>query len=138
MQLKFKSTLFLIGVREASHVFASKNCSLCSHGLLGILPKPLGYGKTKKEIYDLKAIRVNVRITVFDYLRVSENAATMGVSIPDFIRLKTTGRVLPRKRITPEDRKLFVEMCRIGNNINQLTKKVHLGENNPPQLSSLL
>lgn len=94
--------------------------------------------RPKKKIHDLKAIRVNVRMTVSEYLTVSENASTLGVSIPDFIRLKTTGRVLPRKGITSVDRKLFVEMCRIGNNINQLTKKVHLGVNNPSQLSSLL
>ena len=94
--------------------------------------------RPKKKIQDLKAIRVNVRMTISEYLTVSENADTLGVTIPDFIRLKTTGRVLPRKRIAPEDRKLFVEMCRIGNNINQLTKKIHLGMNNSPQLSSLL
>src|SRR6056297_3096255 len=94
--------------------------------------------RPKKKIQDLRAIRVNVRMTVSEYLTVSENASTLGVSIPDFIRLNTTGRVLPRKRISPEDRKLFVEMCRIGNNINQLTKKVHLGMNNSPQLNSLL
>jgi len=101
-------------------------------------PNPLDMARPKKKIQDLKAIRVNVRMTVSEYLTVSENAATLGVSIPDFIRLKTTGRVLPRKRIAPEDRKLFVEICRIGNNINQLTKKAHLGMNNPPKLSYLL
>tara|TARA_R110000765_G_scaffold295818_3_gene390989 strand:- start:17719 stop:18159 length:441 start_codon:yes stop_codon:yes gene_type:complete len=101
-------------------------------------PNPLDMARPKKKIQDLKAIRINVRMTVSEYLTVSENASTLGVAIPDFIRLKTTGRVLPRKRISPEDRKLFVEMGRIGNNINQLTKKVHLGMNNPPHLSSLL
>ena len=94
--------------------------------------------RPKKKIQDLKAIRVNVRMTVSEYLTVSENAETLGITIPDFIRLKTTGRVLPRKRISPEDRKLFIEMGRIGNNINQLTKKAHLGMDNPPQLISLL
>lgn len=94
--------------------------------------------RPKKKIQDLKAIRVNVRMTVSEYLTVSENAETLGIAIPDFIRLKTTGRVLPRKRIAPEDRKLFIEMGRIGNNINQLTKKAHLGMDNPPQLISLL
>jgi hypothetical protein len=94
--------------------------------------------RPKKKIQDLKAIRVNVRMTVSEYLTVSENAETLGIAIPDFIRLKTTGRVLPRKRISTDNRKLFIEMCRIGNNINQLTKKVHVGMNNPQQLSSLL
>lgn len=90
--------------------------------------------RPKKNIQDLKAIRMNVRVTVKDYLIIAENAETLGVTIPDFIRMKTTGRVLPRKRITPEDRKLFVALGRIGNNVNQLTKKVHLGMGNAPLL----
>lgn len=94
--------------------------------------------RPKKRIQDLKAIRINVRMTVSEYLTVSENAEILGITIPDFIRMKTTGRVLPRKRILPEDRKLFIELSRIGNNINQLTKKVHLGMNNPPSLIVLL
>ena len=40
--------------------------------------------RPKKKIQDLKAIRVNVRMTVSEYLTVSENASTLGVSIPDF------------------------------------------------------
>lgn len=94
--------------------------------------------RPKKKIQDLKAIRINVRMTVSEYLTVSENADTLGITIPDFIRMKTTGRVLPKKRISPEYRKLFIELGRIGNNINQLTKKVHLGMNNPTVLDEQL
>ncbi|WP_164721452.1 plasmid mobilization protein [Maribacter sp. MJ134] len=94
--------------------------------------------RPKKKIQDLKAIRVNVRMTVSEYLTVSENADTLGITIPDFIRMRTTGRVLPRKKITPEDRKLFIELGRVGNNINQLTKKVHLGMNNTTVLTKQL
>nr|WP_298994876.1 plasmid mobilization relaxosome protein MobC [uncultured Allomuricauda sp.] len=90
--------------------------------------------RPKKDIQDLKAIRLNVRVTVKEYLIVAKNADTLGITIPDFIRMKVTGRVLPRKRIAPEDRKFFIELGRIGNNINQLTKKVHLGMNNSPIL----
>ena len=90
--------------------------------------------RPKKNIQDLKAIRLNVRVTVKEYLIVADNADTLGITIPDFIRMKITGRGLPRKRIAPEDRKLFIELGRIGNNINQLTKKVHLGMNNSPIL----
>ncbi|WP_431126270.1 plasmid mobilization protein [Flagellimonas flava] len=90
--------------------------------------------RPKKNIQDLKAIRLNVRVTVKDYLIIADNADTLGITITDFIRMKVTGKVLPRKRISPEDRKLFIELGRIGNNINQLTKKVHLGMCNAPLL----
>lgn len=87
--------------------------------------------RPKKDIESLKAIRVNVRMTVNEYLIVSGNAATLGMGIPDYIRKKVTGRPLPRTKVTPEDRRLFVELSRVGNNINQLTKNSHLRMHSP-------
>nr|WP_299214975.1 plasmid mobilization relaxosome protein MobC [uncultured Allomuricauda sp.] len=94
--------------------------------------------RPKKDIHELKAIRVNIRMTVDEYLILSDNAKTVGITIPDYIRRRVTGRVLPRKRISPEDRQLFVELSRIGNNVNQLTKKIHLGMNDRGNLHEQL
>ncbi|MDF0718092.1 plasmid mobilization relaxosome protein MobC [Muricauda sp. 334s03] len=91
--------------------------------------------RPKKDIESLKAIRVNVRMTVNEYLIVSGNAATLGMGIPDYIRKKVIGRPLPRTKVTPEDRRLFVELSRIGNNINQLSKNSHLRMHAPKNLS---
>lgn len=90
--------------------------------------------RPKKDIESLRAIRVNVRMTVNEYLIVSGNAATLGMGIPDYVRKKVTGRPLPRTRITPENRQLFVELSRIGNNINQLTRNSHLRMHSPESL----
>ncbi|MEW4923097.1 plasmid mobilization relaxosome protein MobC [Algibacter sp. 2305UL17-15] len=87
--------------------------------------------RPKKDIQSLKAIRVNVRMTVNEFLVVSDSANCLGIGIPDYIRRKVTGRPLPRTRVMPENRKLFIELSRIGNNINQLTKKAHLGMHTP-------
>ena len=73
-----------------------------------------------------------------EYLIMSNNASTLGIGIPDYIRRKVTGRALPRTKVLPENRKLFVELSRIGNNINQLTKLAHLGINDPINLISHL
>ncbi|MEO2053451.1 MAG: plasmid mobilization relaxosome protein MobC [Allomuricauda sp.] len=94
--------------------------------------------RPKKKIRELRAIRVNVRMTVDEYLILSQNASTLGITIPDYIRKRVTGKTLPRKRILLEDRQLFIELGRIGNNINQLTKKVHLGMKHPPMLINQL
>jgi phage-related holin len=94
--------------------------------------------RPKKNIRELKAIWVNVRMTIDEYLILSENASALGITIPDYIRKKVTGKALPRKRILLGDRKLFIELGRIGNNINQLTKKVHLGMKYPPMLIAQL
>ena len=42
--------------------------------------------RPKKDIGELKAIRVNVRMTVAEYLILSKNASTLGITIPDYIR----------------------------------------------------
>lgn len=70
---------------------------------------------------------MNVRMSVDEYLVLSNNADTLGISIPDYIRRKATDKALPRVKVLPENRKLFVGLSRIGNNINQLVKKTHLG-----------
>ena len=77
-------------------------------------------------------------MTVDEYLILSQNASTLGITIPDYIRKRVTGKALPRKRILLEDRQLFIELARIGNNINQLTKQVHLGMKHPPMLINQL
>jgi len=77
-------------------------------------------------------------MTVNQYLTLCDNASCLGISIPDYIRRKSTGKVLPRKKLAPEDRTLYVALGRIGNNINQLTKKVNSGNHYPKQVQQEL
>ena len=97
--------------------------------------------RPKKDIESLKAIKLNLRFTVNEYLIVCNNAGTLGISVADYLRKKATGKTLPRTKISPDSRKLFIELSRIGNNLNQITKKAHLGgfnsENLNLQLKSL-
>ncbi|CAH8281410.1 mobilization protein MobC [Mariniflexile fucanivorans] len=94
--------------------------------------------RPKKDIQSLKAIRINVRMTVNDFLIVSDSANCLGIGIPEYIRRKTTGKAMPRTKVTPHDRQLFVALSRIGNNLNQLTKKAHLGMHTPKLLQKEL
>lgn len=94
--------------------------------------------RPKKNLESLRAMQINIRYTVKEYLVVSDNAACLGISLADYIRRRTTGVVLPRKKVSSEDRRLFVELSRIGNNINQLTKKVHSGNHYPRKLQDEL
>jgi len=79
----------------------------------------------------LKLIQVNIRMTVDDYIKVSDNAETIGLSVAQYIRRKTTEKSLPKKKISPLDRKLFIELSRVGNNLNQLAKAVNSGIHDP-------
>ena len=70
-------------------------------------------------------------MTVDDYIKVSDNAETIGLSVAQYIRRKTTEKSLPKKKISPLDRKLFIELSRVGNNLNQLAKVVNSGIHDP-------
>lgn len=94
--------------------------------------------RPKKDIKSLKAIIVSFRIAIDEYLIMAHNTESMGITVPEYIRRKVTGKALPRTRVTPYDRKLFVELGRIGNNLNQLTKKAHLGMHDPQNLHAQL
>ena len=94
--------------------------------------------RPKKNLESLRAMQINIRYSVNEYLVVSDNANCLGISVADYVRRRTTGVVLPRKKVSTEDRRLFIELSRVGNNINQLTKKVHSGNHYPIQLQNEL
>ncbi|MDC6390647.1 plasmid mobilization relaxosome protein MobC [Maribacter sp. PR1] len=95
-------------------------------------------GRPKKELSNLKTIQVNVRMTADEYCMACTNAEVMGLSIAEYIRRKVTGKSLPKKMVSPLDRKLFVELSRIGNNLNQLTRVVNSGIWDPFSISKQL
>lgn len=103
--------------------------------LVGDPPQtPRIMARPKKNLESLRAMQINIRYSVNEYLVVSDNANCLGISVADYVRRRTTGVVLPRKKVSTEDRRLFIELSRVGNNINQLTKKVHSGNHYPRQL----
>ena len=95
-------------------------------------------GRPKKELGLLKTIQVNVRMTAADHSKVSVNAETIGLSVAEYIRRKCTGKSLPKKRMDVLDRKLFVELSRMGNNINQLARVSNSGIRDPFSITKQL
>lgn len=70
-------------------------------------------------------------MTVNDYSKVCNSAETIGLSIAEYIRRKITGKTLPKKKVSPLNRKLFIELSRVGNNLNQLAKVINSGIRDP-------
>lgn len=88
-------------------------------------------GRPKKELSHLKIVQVNVRMSAEVYLKVSSNAEALGISVADYVRKLGSGKSLPKRKVNPVDRELFVHLSRIGNNINQLTKIYNSGIRDP-------
>jgi len=119
---------------KANAMFLQAKLLTISHVLVGILPQNPWIWQGQKRKYKGLKLFGHVRMTVSEYLTVSENAVPWAFSIPDFIRLKTTGRgLLPRKRIAPEDRSFLRNL--IDRNISTNDQKSTFGElNKPPKL----
>ena len=83
--------------------------------------------RPKKDISKQRTIVIAFRVSQSEYMIITNNAETIGLSVAEYIRRKCTGKSLPNKKITPLDRKLFVELSRVGNNLNQLARVSNSG-----------
>lgn len=73
-------------------------------------------------------MQVNIRLTTDENDQVVEFAKASGLSPANWIRIKIfTGRFPPIK-ISPLDTAVYLELKKIGVNLNQVTHKINLGE----------
>jgi len=72
--------------------------------------------------------RANVRFTEEEYARLKEEVSLSGLSIPRLLKDAHFRRQPLKLFLSPEDRKAaFSEIRRIGNNVNQIAKRVNSG-----------
>lgn len=101
--------------------------------------------RPEKNIVDKKTHRLpHVRCTEDEGMTIRQKAAALGMSVSDYIRHVALSSGTPgandNKQSDPVsilDDKLVYELHRIGNNLNQLTKKYHSHNIEPPGLRSL-
>ena len=68
--------------------------------------------------------RIPVRVTPHELRQLKEMASSEGMSVSNLMRSKTLYRRLPR-RVTDVARATYLELGKIGVNINQLTKALN-------------
>ena len=83
--------------------------------------------RPRKDISKQRTIVIAFRVSQREYVIIANNAETVGLSTAEYIRRKCTGKSLPTKKVNPMDRKLFVELSRVGNNLNQLARVSNSG-----------
>ena len=94
--------------------------------------------RPRKDISKQRTIVIAFRVSQSEYLIITKNAETIGLSTAEYIRRKCTGKSLPTKKVNPMDRKLFVELSRVGNNLNQLARVSNSGIRAPFSISKQL
>lgn len=70
--------------------------------------------------------QISFRVSETEYLNLERSAKVLNISVPAFVKKKAQGVRLVAPKIDPEDSKEIArQLAGLGNNINQLTKKVH-------------
>ena len=62
--------------------------------------------------------------------QIEQIAKTYGLNVVEFIRRRALQKQLPKFTMSGLQRDLLIELSRIGNNINQMSKKVNQGNPN--------
>ena len=86
--------------------------------------------RPKKQIQDLKMFQINIRVTLDEQLQIEEYSKSYGLSVTQFIRIRSLKKQLPKFSMSGLNRDYLIELSRIGNNINQMAKLANQGNPN--------
>ena len=86
--------------------------------------------RPKKKLDEIKLFQINLRVTLNEQVQLEEIAKTYGLNVVEFVRRRALQRQLPKFTMPGLQRDLLIELSRIGNNINQISKKVNQGNPN--------
>lgn len=71
---------------------------------------------------------MNIRLTPDENNRVTEFASACGLSPANWIRAKIFTGKFPVVKMSPLDASVYLELKKIGVNLNQVTHKINAGE----------
>ncbi|WP_339655380.1 hypothetical protein [uncultured Maribacter sp.] len=90
--------------------------------------------RPKKVLYLLKNKRICLGLTVNEFLIVAERAKKKDLKIVEYIRKKSTVRVMAIKEISQERNDLMERLVNSGKRFNTLTKNASSGIHRPQEL----
>jgi Bacterial mobilisation protein (MobC) len=80
-----------------------------------------------KKVIDKRVMRLTVRFTRDEIVKINNWSLATGHSLAYFVRLRTLNFEL-RPRLTPEEVNIFRKLTGISNNLNQIAKLGHVGD----------
>ena len=84
-----------------------------------------------------RSVRLRLNLNAAEVERLTEHADLAGMPLLDYVRLIALTRRAPRGGVPAVNRELLVQLSRLANNLNQLTRLVHTGRV-PSRLDSVL
>jgi len=82
---------------------------------------------SKKVTKDIRDKVIPVRFTAREKNFVELVSAKFHISLSEFIRRSALQRRMPAQGVAEINRKTYQELCRIGNNINQMVRHLNSG-----------
>jgi len=90
--------------------------------------------RPRKPLHQLKTKRICLRLTVDEFLIVAERAKKKQLKIVEYIREKSTVRIMTIKEVSKERKDLMEGLVNSGKRFNSLTKKANSGIHRPQEL----
>lgn len=70
--------------------------------------------------------QISFRVSEPEYLNLERSAKVLNISVPAFVKKKAQGARVVAPKINPEDSKEIArQLAALGNNVNQLAKRVN-------------
>lgn len=86
--------------------------------------------RPRKTIEQIKIFQINFRITLNEQIQLETFAKNYGLNVVEYVRRRALQKQLPKFTMPGLQRDLLIELSRIGNNINQMSKRVNQGNPN--------
>ena len=77
---------------------------------------------------DKRQVQVNIRLTTDENNKVNQFASACGLSPANWMRAKILTGKFPVVKMSPLDTSVYLELKKIGVNLNQVTHKINAGE----------
>jgi len=83
--------------------------------------------KTRKPPEQARSTVVPIRLTQIERDELQSKARDASVSLSEYVRRAAFLRRLPPRSVPEVNRETYVELARVGNNLNQLMRAIHEG-----------
>lgn len=83
--------------------------------------------RPKKEAPDLRCRQVTVRFSADEYASLAGLAKSVGIPLADYCRRSALKKAINFVSMPDVSKEAYIELSRIGNNLNQITRKLNEG-----------
>lgn len=83
--------------------------------------------RPRKEIEELRIHQVNIRLTDFEYLYAKEQSDLSGRTVAQWMRESAFSKKPLKMKVNKMHRSYYIQLSQLGNNINQIAKKLNQG-----------